>query len=153
PDEAIRLLEKALEEIRGFDIQTASYLVSLYRTVTPARPGDALKLCRQIAAQPGLADNIEVRLLAARLEWDFGRQDQALALIDEVLRIDPGNADALNLRKLLQITQTDTVSIPADVTLTPEAAHRLLQQVAVWVADGQGAKALQLAENLYRRAP
>jgi len=152
-DEAIRLLEKALEEIRGFDIQTASYLVSLYRAVTPARPGDALKLCRQIAAQPGLADNVEVRLLAARLEWDFGRQDQALALIDEVLRIDPGNADALNLRKLLRVTQTDTVSIPADVTLTPEAERRLLQQVAVWVADGQGAKALQLAENLYRRAP
>ncbi len=93
------LLTRGRAALDAGDPQEALHLLSRILLIDPDNPDVDALIDRARAAISVMEQRLQSSLSEAELAWDSGDIEQARTLIDELLQIDPGNADALALKE------------------------------------------------------
>ncbi len=96
------LLEHAYE-ILGPDPPIADALIKIY--VRKNLPGKAEQILDVMRHYPAFANDRRILLAKAQLEMQYRNFTEAQALLDQVLRADPNDPEARNLRQLVVVMQ------------------------------------------------
>ena len=150
PREAMEQLEKAYSAFPGVEAKTANVLINLYLHL--GLPGKAEEILDRVLRMPGQLRNVPAVLAKARLLMRYRSYDQAEGYVAQVLRVDPNNVEGRNLRLALAAARGETMRLPPDLPLTPQAVAMLLDHVTALWTDGRRQEALAAGDQLLQRA-
>jgi adenylate cyclase len=154
PDSADLVLRAAAVSQRPQSIANLQEAERLFRRALALDPVS-------VSAKRGLARSLILQNLFYRplftIAQDYGHNSEAVELIEEVLTLQPRSADAHNTRGLIfannglladQIQQFETA-----IVLDPNYVEAYANLANSLILRGQPEKAIQLAEEAFRRSP
>ncbi len=96
------LLSRGRAALEAGDPQEALHLLSRILLIDPDNPDVDALIDRAREAISVMEQRLQSSLSEAELAWDSGEPDRARELVEEILQIEPGNADALALRDRIE---------------------------------------------------
>ena len=93
PEQAKALIKRAARE-EGRLTERERLHVEMQLAYVDRRPDDGLKIARQLHAK--FPDDVRSAMLLCRTEIQNGNSDQAMKIFEDLLAIDPNNAEAYN---------------------------------------------------------
>jgi tetratricopeptide (TPR) repeat protein len=151
-NEALRRLEDAYQGFgAGFDVKTANLLINLY--LLRNLPGKAEAILDRLRKDPRQRRNVSVLMAKARLLMRYRDYEKAYRFVTRVLQLDPNQPDALRSKLVLSAMRGETPAFPKqDIPLDGTSIRLLLGRAATMWLDGQRDEAVQLVEELHKRA-
>lgn len=150
---AERMLEEAYQGLGLADVQGANYLIQVY--LRQNLPGKAEKILDRIRRNPTYANDARMLLLKAQLEMQYRNLEQANKYVDQVLKSDPNNSDALGIRRIILAAQgrmsPEQVLTDLDVSRADIAAM-VNRGMTLWVEEEKDT-AVKYMEVLYAKVP
>ncbi len=149
---ALPFLEQSYE-ILGPDLPLAEALMNVY--LRRNLPGKAEEVLDAVRGRPGLANNPRLLLIKAQLEMRYRNLAQAREYVDQVLRGDPANAEALRLQKMIAAAggQVSVEEMLAGEEVPRAFVTALLDRAASLWAEGRRGEAINLVERIHKRLP
>lgn len=146
------LLEQAYASL-GPDRQVADGLVRIY--LAKRQPGKAEQILDTMRRVPGMANDPRILLGKAQLELQYGNPDEANRYIDQVLRADPKNADALRLRQSIGALRGEgsVNELLAGAEVAPTMIAALAGRAQELWGNDQRDEAIALMERLHAKVP
>ena len=153
-DEALKLLEKAQEAFgERLEPVTALLLMQLYQRPQVGAVGKAEAILDRFLANPQQRHNALIRLEKARMLMWYRNWTAAERYVHEALRIDPENQVAKRLLAVIALQTGRANSLPADMKSSPRVIKGVLVRVRSLWADERRQQAIELIEDLHKRAP
>lgn len=144
---AVKLLEEAYAGYKTLDGKTVTLLVNLY--LHQGLRGKAEEILDRILR---LHRNPTTLVLKASLLADYHQYDKAKETLRDALRTDPEHAEARNLLLALEATERQG-PLPPALKPTRRAVRLILNRAAGMMLAGQRQQALNLLQELYKKAP
>lgn len=147
------LLEEAYR-VLGPDRHVADALIRIY--LSKNLPGKAEQIIDALRRLPAMANDPRVLLAKAQLVARYGDTEEARRLLDQVLRADPNNPEALSLRRSILAlrgeTSVDEMLSAGRETPRPVIAALLGRAQSLWLA-GKRQEAIEVLERVHAKVP
>lgn len=146
-EEALPMLERAYQESRSFSIPLANLLINVY--MKRRLPGKAEGIIDRFLSIPGQQSNIPVLMAKARLLMRYRDIDKANRIVERALKIDPENAEALNMKTVILAVSGEDPALPPGLKPTKRTLGILLNRAAGLWQDGRREEALRYTQRLH----
>jgi len=151
-DEGMTHLEESYATSRGLDLKVANLLIGIY--LSRRLPGKAEEILDRVLRMPGQRGNVSALLAKARLRMGYRDYARAEPYIRRTLQSDPNNAEALNMKLLVEAIGSDTLPpLPPGWQPNANTVQLMLQRAMVLWMDGQRDEAIAYVEELHDRIP
>ena len=147
---ATGLLENAYKAFGLADLQTASFLITVYQR--RGMPGKAERVLNALRNAPGLANNPAILLGLVRLKISYRDFEAAEDLNNRVLRADAENQEAQQLQADLRVLAGDAKPT-AGRKLSALAVRILLERADVFWSDQKRDEAMAKVRELHEAVP
>lgn len=149
--DALKDLEHAYHNSPGFDLKVANLLIQTY--LSQGLPGKADAILDRLLSVPGQQKNPSALNLKIKLLIGYKDFEKADRLANMVLQVDPNNADAMNMKRLISVVQGEDITLPSNVTPDARMIALLLERATGMWMDGRPDDAIKDIEALYAKVP